>query len=459
MSRRFAALLALIALVLGLAMLAWAVVATIPHGIIATVLLGVSLAMAWQGLIRRGWPRVVWWTLAAVLAVGAVAASRRRRSQGHRPGRHRPGRRGDGVRTASLHSAPSPGRGPAARAPVVIYNPKSGGGKAKRFHLADEARARGIKPIELRAGRRPRGSWCARPWPTGPTGSRWPAATARRRWSRRSPPSTTSLRLHPGRDPQPLRPRPRRRPRRRRRRPRCLRRRRRAARRPGRGQRPGLRQQRLARPLRRGRPARGIPRREDPDAPRHGARPAVGRPGAKVHPGSRWTGAGGQPERSAAVILVSNNVYRLGHVLGSGTRAPHRRRSAGHHRAGSAGPGLRTSLHQERVVPAGVRGGVRWSDSRGSGRRGTHSPAAAGVPDPMRRAARADRAASSRRVPVVSASDGHPRRDPPIGLDRGRQGPIRGRRTGHGGRLTRRRDGAPRRQRSVPACPAHDARR
>ncbi len=36
--------------------------------------------------------------------------------------------------------------------PVLFYNPKSGGGKAERFHLADEARARGIEPIELELG-------------------------------------------------------------------------------------------------------------------------------------------------------------------------------------------------------------------------------------------------------------------------------------------------------------------
>jgi diacylglycerol kinase family enzyme len=33
--------------------------------------------------------------------------------------------------------------------PVLFFNPKSGGGKAERFHIADEARKRGIEPIEL----------------------------------------------------------------------------------------------------------------------------------------------------------------------------------------------------------------------------------------------------------------------------------------------------------------------
>ena len=36
--------------------------------------------------------------------------------------------------------------------PVLFFNPRSGGGKAERFSLADEARARGIEPIELKPG-------------------------------------------------------------------------------------------------------------------------------------------------------------------------------------------------------------------------------------------------------------------------------------------------------------------
>lgn len=36
--------------------------------------------------------------------------------------------------------------------PVLFFNPRSGGGKASRFHLVDEARGRGIVPIELGSG-------------------------------------------------------------------------------------------------------------------------------------------------------------------------------------------------------------------------------------------------------------------------------------------------------------------
>jgi diacylglycerol kinase family enzyme len=46
----------------------------------------------------------------------------------------------------SLDPAPDP------QHPVLFYNPKSGGGKAEKFRLAEEARTRGIEPIELKLG-------------------------------------------------------------------------------------------------------------------------------------------------------------------------------------------------------------------------------------------------------------------------------------------------------------------
>jgi diacylglycerol kinase family enzyme len=41
---------------------------------------------------------------------------------------------------------------PRPHQPVLFFNPRSGGGKATRLHLEDEARARGIAPIELGPG-------------------------------------------------------------------------------------------------------------------------------------------------------------------------------------------------------------------------------------------------------------------------------------------------------------------
>ncbi|HEX2375598.1 MAG TPA: diacylglycerol kinase family protein [Actinomycetota bacterium] len=54
---------------------------------------------------------------------------------------------------ASLKQSPTPGVpvGPAAH-PVLLMNPKSGGGKVDRFHLVEEATRRGIEPIVLEPG-------------------------------------------------------------------------------------------------------------------------------------------------------------------------------------------------------------------------------------------------------------------------------------------------------------------
>ena len=160
---------------------------------------------------------------------------------------------------------------PAPQRPVLFFNPKSGGGKAESFKVADEARARGIEPIELGPAVGPRAARARRRRRRrrrAGDGRRRRLAGRRRRDRRgaRSP-----LRLHPRGHAQPLRARPRRRSRRRRRRARRVRRRRRAPRRPRRGQRPRVRQQRLARPLRRRGPARRLPRREAADHPRHRA--------------------------------------------------------------------------------------------------------------------------------------------------------------------------------------------
>jgi diacylglycerol kinase family enzyme len=53
----------------------------------------------------------------------------------------------------SLKSSPTPGAavGPAAR-PVLLMNPKSGGGKVERFNLVEVARRRGIEPVVLAPG-------------------------------------------------------------------------------------------------------------------------------------------------------------------------------------------------------------------------------------------------------------------------------------------------------------------
>jgi Diacylglycerol kinase catalytic domain len=53
----------------------------------------------------------------------------------------------------SLKSGPKPGEqvGPARR-PVLVMNPRSGGGKMERFALVEEARRRGVEPVVLGPG-------------------------------------------------------------------------------------------------------------------------------------------------------------------------------------------------------------------------------------------------------------------------------------------------------------------
>src|SRR5207237_3033592 len=64
------------------------------------------------------------------------------------PARVALGRTPRSIREHAIASAPAP----PARNPVLIMNLKSGGGKAERFHLVDECRARQIESIVLKPG-------------------------------------------------------------------------------------------------------------------------------------------------------------------------------------------------------------------------------------------------------------------------------------------------------------------
>jgi diacylglycerol kinase family enzyme len=53
----------------------------------------------------------------------------------------------------TLRAAPKPGKGVArANRPVLLMNPKSGGGKVERYRLIDECQSRGIEPMVLQPG-------------------------------------------------------------------------------------------------------------------------------------------------------------------------------------------------------------------------------------------------------------------------------------------------------------------
>ncbi len=149
---RLAAILALTLTALTVGAAAFAVVTNFPRGPILAILLIGAAVCAWHGLIRAGAARITGVALAAALLLAAVAVVIV-----------------DGgvlesvliaagalATTAAAKAAfalrtPLP-RAPDPSRPVLFFNPKSGGGKAERLDLAAEARARGIEPVELVPG-------------------------------------------------------------------------------------------------------------------------------------------------------------------------------------------------------------------------------------------------------------------------------------------------------------------
>jgi diacylglycerol kinase family enzyme len=128
------------------------VVLHLPRGLVVLGCAVLAGCAAWFGVRRRGWRRSVGLAVAAallaavivlafvwhhvledLLLLAAAAATLAATRRAFKP-------------QARLPSAPRPSH------PVLFFNPKSGGGKAARFHLADEAKRRGIEAIELRLG-------------------------------------------------------------------------------------------------------------------------------------------------------------------------------------------------------------------------------------------------------------------------------------------------------------------
>ncbi len=148
---RLAATVALVLAVVSVAVAVDTAIVNFPRGLVVLALVLVALVSACQGALRRGAPRAIGLGVAALALAIAIALLAGR----------------DPVRTiiavAAAVAALGAGRvafttrvklPPAAapKRPVLIFNPRSGGGKATRFALAQEARRRGIEPVELSPG-------------------------------------------------------------------------------------------------------------------------------------------------------------------------------------------------------------------------------------------------------------------------------------------------------------------
>ena len=190
MSRRLGALGAIFSGGAALALALYVFVVDFPRGLAVFACVVVALAAAWYALLRRGLRRLLG-TAAAVVLLGLgatlvaggdnglalvlVAATFALSIAGARVA-FRPER--------SLPRAPAP------RHPVLFVNPWSGDGRAGEVGLVGEAEKRGIETVVLEAGE-DLGQLVRDAVTQGADGLAMAGETARRRWSRRSRPSTT----------------------------------------------------------------------------------------------------------------------------------------------------------------------------------------------------------------------------------------------------------------------------
>jgi diacylglycerol kinase family enzyme len=150
--RRLAAVAALVLAFVSVAVALDIAIVNFPRGLFVLALVLVALVAACQGALRRGTIRALGLGVAiAALVVALVLLVSR-----------------DPVRTIIVVAATVAALAAARAAftvrvklplatppkrPVLIFNLRSGGGKATRFALADEARRRGIEAVELSPGK------------------------------------------------------------------------------------------------------------------------------------------------------------------------------------------------------------------------------------------------------------------------------------------------------------------
>jgi diacylglycerol kinase family enzyme len=151
-NRRLAAITSLVLLAASVVLAVLVGVQSFPRGLTVLACVVLALLAAWWALVHRGAARLAAAAAAGTLLAGAVVLVVRE------------GRVLEDVlilaglvlsvaaarRAFTVHASLPVASGP--KRAVLFYNPKSGGGKAERFEVAREARARGIEPIELHLG-------------------------------------------------------------------------------------------------------------------------------------------------------------------------------------------------------------------------------------------------------------------------------------------------------------------
>ncbi|HET7444882.1 MAG TPA: diacylglycerol kinase family protein [Solirubrobacterales bacterium] len=152
MSRRLGAIVALAGGAVALALALEIFVADFPNGLIVLVCVAAALAAAWLGLLRRGLGRLVGMVIAALLiglGIGVIVS-------------------GENAVTLTIvivsvlvsvvgaRRAFKPDRSlprvPPPKHPVLFVNPRSGEGRATEVGLAEAARQIGIETVELEPG-------------------------------------------------------------------------------------------------------------------------------------------------------------------------------------------------------------------------------------------------------------------------------------------------------------------
>jgi diacylglycerol kinase family enzyme len=127
-------------------------VANFPNGVVVLACLALAVGAGWYGIRRRGVQRSVGLGLAALLLVASVVLLLVQRSVLVNLAVLAGAAVAVGAAARAFTARVELPRAPRPSRPVLFMNPRSGGGKATRFHLAEEARKRGIEPVELRPG-------------------------------------------------------------------------------------------------------------------------------------------------------------------------------------------------------------------------------------------------------------------------------------------------------------------